>query len=180
MEQRLKDVYQKDVVPKLRKQFGYRNAMEVPRLDKAVINIGVGEATQNAKAVEAAAADLAVIAGQKPVIRRARKSIANFKLREGVPIGVSVTLRRDRMWELLERFIHAAVPRIRDFRGLSPKGFDGRGNYTVGIREQIIFPEINYDKIDKIRGLNLTLVTTAKSDPEALALLSELGLPFRK
>jgi large subunit ribosomal protein L5 len=178
--ERLKDVYRKDVVPKLQKQFGYRNIMEVPRLDKAVLNIGVGEATGNAKAVEAAVSDLSAIAGQKPVIRKARKSIANFKLREGMPIGVSVTLRRDRMWELLERFVHAAVPRIRDFRGLSPKGFDGRGNYTVGIREQIIFPEINYDKIDKIRGMNLTLVTTAKSDPEALALLSELGMPFRK
>jgi large subunit ribosomal protein L5 len=178
--ERLKDVYQKNVVPKLRTQFGYGNIMEVPRLDKAVLNIGVGEATGNAKAIEAAVSDLTMIAGQKPVIRRARKSIANFKLREGVPIGVSVTLRRDRMWEMLERFIHAAVPRMRDFRGLSPKGFDGRGNYTMGIREQIIFPEINYDKIDKIRGLNLTLVTTAKSDPEALALLSELGLPFRK
>ncbi len=178
--ERLKDTYQKKVVPNLRTQFGYKNVMEVPRLDKAVINIGVGEATGNSKAIEAAVSDLAMIAGQKPVIRKARKSIANFKLREGMPIGVSVTLRRDRMWELLERFIHAAVPRIRDFRGLSPKGFDGRGNYTMGIREQIIFPEINYDKIDKIRGLNLTLVTTAKSDPEALALLSELGLPFRK
>jgi len=178
--ERLKDTYQKKVVPNLRTQFGYKNVMEVPRLDKAVINIGVGEATGNSKAIEAAVSDLAMIAGQKPVSRKARKSIANFKLREGMPIGVSVTLRRDRMWELLERFIHAAVPRIRDFRGLSPKGFDGRGNYTMGIREQIIFPEINYDKIDKIRGLNLTLVTTAKSDPEALALLSELGLPFRK
>ena len=178
--ERLKDKYQKNVVPNLRKQFGYRNVMEVPRLDKAVLNIGVGEATGNAKAIEAAVADLTAIAGQKPVIRKARKSIANFKLREGVAIGVSVTLRRDRMWEMLERFVHAAVPRMRDFRGLSPKGFDGRGNYTMGIREQIIFPEINYDKIDKIRGLNLTLVTTAKSDPEALALLSELGLPFRK
>lgn len=178
--ERLKDKYQKNVVPNLRKQFGYKNVMEVPKLDKAVLNIGVGEATGNAKAVEAAVADLTAIAGQKPVIRKARKSIANFKLREGVPIGVSVTLRRDRMWEMLERFIHAAVPRMRDFRGLSPKGFDGRGNYTMGIREQIIFPEINYDKIDKIRGLNLTLVTTAQSDPEALALLSELGLPFRK
>jgi len=178
--ERLKDTYQKKVVPNLRTQFGYKNVMEVPRLDKAVINIGVGEATGNSKAIEAAVSDLAMIAGQKPVIRKARKSIANFKLREGMPIGVSVTLRRDRMWELLERFIHAAVPRIRDFRGLSPKGFDGRGNYTMGIREQIIFPEINYDKIDKIRGLNLTLVTTAKSDPEALAILSELGLPFRK
>jgi large subunit ribosomal protein L5 len=178
--ERLKDSYKKKVVPKLQEQFGYRNAMEVPRLDKAVLNIGVGEATGNAKAIEAAVSDLAAISGQKPVVRKARKSIANFKLREGMPIGVSVTLRRDRMWELLERFIHAAVPRIRDFRGLSPKGFDGRGNYTVGIREQIIFPEINYDKIDKIRGMNLTIVTTAKSDPEALALLSELGMPFRK
>jgi large subunit ribosomal protein L5 len=178
--ERLKDVYQDKVIPRLQKQFGYRNIMEVPRLDKAVLNVGVGEAVGNAKAVEAAVGDLTAIAGQKPVVRKAKKSIANFKLREGMPIGVSVTLRRDRMWELLERFIHAAVPRIRDFRGLSPKGFDGRGNYTMGIREQIIFPEINYDKIDKIRGMNLTIVTTAQSDPEALALLSELGMPFRK
>ena len=177
---RLKDVYQKQVVPKLREQFGYRNAMEVPRLEKAVLNIGCGEAVTNPKVIEAAVRDLTVIAGQKPVVRKARKSIANFKLRDGMPVGVSVTLRRDRMWELLERFVHAAVPRIRDFRGLSTKGFDGRGNYTVGIREQIIFPEIDYDKIDKIRGLNMTLVTTARTDPEALALLSELGFPFRK
>jgi large subunit ribosomal protein L5 len=178
--ERLKDVYQDKVIPRLQKQFGYRNIMEVPRLDKAVLNVGVGEAVGNAKAVEAAVGDLTAIAGQKPVVRKAKKSIATFTLREGMPIGVSVTLRRDRMWELLERFIHAAVPRIRDFRGLSPKGFDGRGNYTMGIREQIIFPEINYDKIDKIRGMNLTIVTTAQSDPEALALLSELGMPFRK
>lgn len=178
--ERLKQVYQDKVVPKLRAQFGYKNLMEVPRLEKAVLNIGCGEAVANPKVIEAAVADLTAVSGQKPVVRRARKSISNFKLREGVPIGVSVTLRRDRMWELLERFLHAAVPRIRDFRGLSPKGFDGRGNYTVGIREQIIFPEIDYDKIDKIRGMNLTLVTTAKTDPEALALLSELGLPFRK
>lgn len=178
--ERLKQVYQDKVVPKLREQFGYENLMEVPRLEKAVLNIGCGEAVTNPKVIEAAVADLTAVAGQKPVVRRARKSISNFKLREGVPIGVSVTLRRDRMWELLERFLHAAVPRIRDFRGLSPKGFDGRGNYTVGIREQIIFPEIDYDKIDKIRGMNLTLVTSAKTDPEALALLSELGLPFRK
>jgi large subunit ribosomal protein L5 len=178
--ERLKEVYQDKVVPKLREQFGYKNVMEVPRLEKAVLNIGCGEAVTNPKVIEAAVADLTAVAGQKPVVRRARKSISNFKLREGVPIGVSVTLRRDRMWELLERFVHAAVPRIRDFRGLSPKGFDGRGNYTVGIKEQIIFPEIAYDKIDKIRGMNLTLVTSANTDPEALALLSELGLPFRK
>jgi large subunit ribosomal protein L5 len=178
--ERLKQVYADRVVPRLKEQFGYRNIMEVPRLEKAVLNIGCGEAVGNPKVIEAAVADLTAIAGQKPVVRRARKSISNFKLRGGMPIGVSVTLRRDRMWELLERFLHAAVPRIRDFRGLSPKGFDGRGNYTVGIREQIIFPEIDYDKIDKIRGMNLTLVTTAKTDPEALALLSELGLPFRK
>jgi large subunit ribosomal protein L5 len=178
--ERLKDRYKDKVVPRLQEQFGYANVMEVPRLEKAVLNIGCGEAVANPKVIEAAVADLTAVAGQKPVVRRARKSISNFKLREGVPIGVSVTLRRDRMWELLERFVHAAVPRIRDFRGLSPKGFDGRGNYTVGIREQIIFPEIDYDKIDKIRGMNLTLVTTANTDPEALALLSELGLPFRK
>jgi large subunit ribosomal protein L5 len=178
--ERLKDVYHERVVPKLQEQFGYSNVMEVPRLEKTVLNIGCGEAVTNPKAVESAVQDLTVVAGQKPVVRRARKSIANFKLRQGMPVGVSVTLRRDRMWELLERFIHAAVPRIRDFRGLSPKGFDGRGNYTVGIREQIIFPEIDYDKIEKIRGMNLTVVTTAKTDPEALALLGELGFPFRK
>jgi len=178
--ERLKDVYRERVVPKLQEQFGYSNIMEVPRLEKAVLNIGCGEAVVTPKVIESAVRDLTIVAGQKPVVRRARKSIANFKLREGMPVGVSVTLRRDRMWELLERFVHAAVPRIRDFRGLSPKGFDGRGNYTVGIREQIIFPEIDYDKIDKIRGMNLTVVTTAKTDPEALALLSELGLPFRK
>jgi large subunit ribosomal protein L5 len=177
---RLKDVYRERVVPQLREQFGYRNVMEVPRIEKAVLNIGCGEAVVNPKVVESAMNDLTVVAGQKPVLRRARKSISNFKLRQGMPVGVSVTLRRDRMWELLERFLHAAVPRIRDFRGLSPKGFDGRGNYTVGIREQIIFPEIDYDKIDKIRGLNLTLVTTARTDPEALALLTALGLPFRR
>jgi large subunit ribosomal protein L5 len=177
---RLKDVYAKKVVPRLREQFGYKNVMEVPRIEKAVLNIGCGEAVANAKVIESAMNDLTAIAGQKPVVRRARKSISNFKLRQGMPIGVSVTLRRDRMWELLERFVHAAVPRIRDFRGLSPKGFDGRGNYTMGVREQIIFPEIDIDKVDKIRGMNLTLVTTAKTDPEALALLTELGLPFRK
>ena len=177
---RLKDLYRSEIVPAMMERFSYGNIMEVPRLDKIVVNIGMGEALLNAKALDAATNDLAQITGQKPIVTRARKSIANFKLREGMPIGVSVTLRRDRMWELLERFIHAAVPRIRDFRGLSPKGFDGRGNYTVGIREQIIFPEISYDKIDKIRGMNLTIVTTAKSDPEALALLSELGMPFRK
>ena len=178
--ERLKDIYQERVRPKLREQFSYANPMEIPRIEKAVLNIGCGEAVANPKVVESAVRDLSVISGQKPVVRRARKSIANFKLRDGMPVGVSVTLRRARMWEMLERFIHAAVPRIRDFRGLSPKGFDGRGNYTVGIREQIIFPEIDYDKIDKIRGLNLTIVTSAKTDPEALALLSELGMPFRK
>lgn len=177
---RLKDIYRERVIPRMREQFNYENAMEVPRITKAVLNVGCGEAVGNPKAIEAAVSDLTAIAGQKPVVRRARKSISNFKLRQGMPVGASVTLRRDRMWELLERFLHAAVPRIRDFRGLSPKGFDGRGNYTVGIREQIIFPEIDYDKIDKIRGMNLTLVTTAKTDPEALALLTELGLPFRK
>ena len=178
--ERLSIVYRDQVAPKLRKQFGYSNAMQIPRVDKAVLNIGCGEAVANPKVIESAMADLTAIAGQKPIVRRARKSIANFKLREGMPIGVSVTLRRNRMWEFIERFIHASVPRIRDFRGLSPKGFDGRGNYTVGIREQIVFPEIDYDKIDKIRGINLTLVTSANTDAEALALLTELGFPFRK
>lgn len=178
--ERLSIVYRDKVAPKLRTQFGYANVMQIPRVDKAVLNIGCGEAVANPKVIESAMADLTAIAGQKPIVRRARKSIANFKLREGMPIGVSVTLRRSRMWEFIERFIHASVPRIRDFRGLSPKGFDGRGNYTVGIREQIVFPEIDYDKIDKIRGLNLTLVTSANTDTEALALLTELGFPFRK
>lgn len=178
--ERLSIVYRDKVAPKLRTQFGYANVMQIPRVDKAVLNIGCGEAVANPKVIESAMADLTAIAGQKPIVRRARKSIANFKLREGMPIGVSVTLRRSRMWEFIERFIHASVPRIRDFRGLSPKGFDGRGNYTMGIREQIVFPEIDYDKIDKIRGINLTLVTSANTDPEALALLTELGFPFRK
>lgn len=178
--ERLSIVYRDKVAPRLRKQFGYSNVMQIPRVDKVVLNIGCGEAVANPKVIESAMADLTTIAGQKPVVRRARKSIANFKLREGMPIGVSVTLRRSRMWEFIERFIHASVPRIRDFRGLSPKGFDGRGNYTMGIREQIVFPEIDYDKIDKIRGINLTLVTSANTDPEALALLTELGFPFRK
>lgn len=168
--ERLSIVYRDKVAPRLRKQFGYSNVMQIPRVDKVVLNIGCGEAVANPKVIESAMADLTTIAGQKPVVRRARKSIANFKLREGMPIGVSVTLRRSRMWEFIERFIHASVPRIRDFRGLSPKGFDGRGNYTMGIREQIVFPEIDYDKIDKIRGINLTLVTSANTDPEALAL----------
>ena len=177
---RLLERYRETAVPNLRERFGFKNHMQLPRVKKVTVNVGLGEALTNARLLEAACEELAQITGQKAVVTKAKKSVAAFRLREGQSIGCCVTLRRERMWELLERFIHAAVPRIRDFRGLSAKGFDGRGNYTVGIREQIIFPEINYDKIDKIRGMNLTLVTTANTDPEALAMLSLLGMPFRK
>ena len=162
------------------KEFGYKNIMEVPTLKKIVINMGLGEAVQNIKILDSATEELALITGQKPVITRARKSVASFKLRKGMPIGCMVTLRRDRMWEFLDRLITFAIPRVRDFRGLSPKSFDGRGNYTIGIREQIIFPEINYDKVDKIKGMNVTIVTTAETDEEGYALLKHLGLPFRR
>lgn len=172
--------YKESVVPALQKQFQYGNAMQVPRLHKIIVNIGVGNAVEDAKNIDFASTDLATITGQKPRINKAKKSISNFKLREGIPIGCSVTLRRWRMFEFLERFINIAVPRMRDFRGLPDKAFDGRGNYTVGIREQIIFPEIDYDKVDKIRGMNITFVTDAKTDEEAHALLSAFGMPFRK
>ena len=176
---RMQEKYNNEVVPALRKAFDLKNIMEVPRITKIVVNIGMGEALDNPKALEAAAADLTIITGQKPVMTKARKSIANFKLREGVPIGVMVTLRRDRMYHFLDKLIAIALPRVRDFKGVSPRGFDGRGNYTLGIREQIMFPEVNYDKIDKIRGMNITIVTTARTDEEGLELLRLMGMPFR-
>jgi large subunit ribosomal protein L5 len=177
---RLKETYRQEVVPALMKEFGYRNVMEVPRLEKVVVNIGLGEALQNPKALDSAASDIAAITGQKPVITRAKRSIANFKVRQGNPIGLMVTVRGDRMWELVDRMVNAALPRIRDFHGVSNKGFDGRGNYSLGIREQLIFPEIEYDKIDRIRGLQLTLVTTARNDEEGKRLLQLLGMPFSR
>ncbi len=177
---RLKEKYYKEVVPALMEELGLRNVMEVPRIEKVVLNIGVGEGKENAKALEAAARDLTIIAGQKAIIRRARKSIAGFRLRKGQPIGVKVTLRGDRMWAFLDRLINIALPRVRDFRGVSPHAFDGRGNYSLGFREQLVFPEIDYDKIDKVRGLQVTIVTTAETDEEAYKLLEKLGMPFRK
>lgn len=176
----LKEHYKTHVVETLQKQFSYDNMMRVPRLEKIVVNMGVGDARDDAKLVDAAAADLATITGQKPSIRRAKKSIANFKLREGMPIGCMVTLRGDRMWEFAHRLIHNALPRIRDFQGVPDKSFDGRGNYSLGIREQLIFPEIDMDKITKTRGMDITFVTSAESDDEARSLLRELGLPMRK
>jgi large subunit ribosomal protein L5 len=176
---RLKERYVRDVVPALRREFGYRNVMAVPRLTKVVVNMGIGEATQNAKIVDAASDDLARITGQKPAVTRARKSIAAFKVRQGMPIGVMVTLRGERMYEFLDRLIAIALPRVRDFKGVSPKGFDGRGNYTLGLRDQLIFPEIDYLKVDKTRGMNVSVVTTAKTDQEARRLLQLLGVPFR-
>ena len=176
---RLQDQYKAEIVPKLKEKFGYRNVMQVPRLSKVVVNMGLGDAIENVKVIETAAAEISIITGQKPVVTKARKSIANFKLREGVPIGVMVTLRRDRMYQFLDKLIAIALPRVRDFKGVSPRGFDGRGNYTLGIREQIMFPEVNYDKIDKIRGMNITIVTTARTDEEGLELLRLMGMPFR-
>jgi len=177
---KLKERYQTEIVPALMKQLNLDNIMQVPRIEKVVLNIGLGEALDNPKALEAASADLATITGQKPVITKARVSIAAFKLREGRSIGAKVTLRRDRMWSFLDRLINVVLPRVRDFRGVSRDAFDGRGNYTLGLREQLIFPEIEYDKIDKIRGMEITIVTTAKSDDHAAALLEMLGMPFRK
>ena len=176
---RLQDLYRKEIVPRLKEKFGYRNVMQVPRLTKVVVNMGLGDAIENIKVIDSAAEEIGVITGQKPVVTKARKSIANFKLREGVPIGVMVTLRSDPMYYFLDKLMAIALPRVRDFRGVSPKGFDGRGNYTLGVKEQIIFPEVNYDKIDKIRGMNITIVTTAKTDEEGLELLKLLGMPFR-
>ena len=177
---RLRRRYNDEVIPALTKQFGYTNAMQVPRLVKIVLNMGLGEAVSNAKIVDSAVEELAAIAGQKPVVTKAKKSIANFKLRAGAPIGAMVTLRRERMWEFADRLVSFALPRVRDFKGVSAKAFDGRGNYSLGIKEQIIFPEINYDKIDKIKGLNVVFVTTAETDEEGKALLQQLGMPFRQ
>ncbi len=176
---RLRNKYKDEIVPQLMKDFGFKNVMQVPKLDRIVVNMGLGEAVQNAKLVEAAAEELTAITGRKPVITRAKKSIAGFKLREGMPIGVMVTLRGEQMYDFLDRLVSLALPRTRDFKGISPKAFDGRGNYTLGIREQIVFPEINYDKIDRIKGMNVTLVTTAETDEQGRALLKSLGMPFR-
>ena len=171
--------YQDEIVPALVKEFRYGNAMEVPRLEKAVVNIGMGEAIQNGRAIDAASADIRQITGQQPIVIRARKSVAAFKLREGMPIGIKVTLRSRRMYDFLDKLINVALPRIRDFRGVDPRAFDGHGNYTLGLREQLVFPEIDYDKIEKIKGLNVTICTSAKTDEAARALLAHLGMPFR-
>src|SRR5262245_45044440 len=176
---RMLDTYKSQVAPALQKRFSYKSAMQVPRLVKITLNVGLGEATQNPKLLDAAAAEIAAVTGQKPIIQRAKKAIANFRLRENQRIGVTVTLRRQRMWEFLDRLVNVALPRVRDFRGISPRAFDGRGNYTLGLREQIIFPEVDYDKVEKIRGLNVSIVTTARTDEEGLALLTGLGMPFR-
>ncbi len=180
MVPRLKERYQKEVVPAMMERFGYKNVMQVPRIVRVSVNIGLGEALQNPKAIEYATNDLTVITGQKPVVRRARKSIATFKLREGNPIGVSVSLRGRRMWDFLDRLMNIALPRQRDFQGVSPDAFDGHGNYSLGLQEQLVFPEIDYDSIDKIRGMGVTIVTTAKTDEEGRELLRLLGMPFKK
>ncbi|MEJ2232967.1 MAG: 50S ribosomal protein L5 [Syntrophobacterales bacterium] len=176
---RLQQTYEQDLMPALTKEFRYTSPMQVPRLEKIVLNIGLGEAIQNIKVLDAAMEELALIAGQRPVVTRARKSIASFKLREGMPIGCMVTLRKGRMYDFFDKLVNVALPRVRDFRGLSDKALDGRGNFTLGIKEHIIFPEIDYDKIDKIKGLNITIVTTAKTDEEGKALLKMMGMPFR-
>ena len=176
---RLRDRYAKEIVPALRKEFGYANVMAVPRLQKIVVNMGLGEATQNAKLADVGADELGRITGQKPVITRAKKSIAQFKVRRGMPIGAMVTLRGERMYEFLDRLVSIALPRVRDFRGVSPRGFDGRGNFTLGLKDQLIFPEIDYMKVDKARGMNISVVTTARSDQEARKLLQLMGMPFR-
>lgn len=175
----LKEMYEKEIVPKLREEFKYENIMQVPRLEKVVLNMGIGEAIHNVKLIDSAVEEMAQIAGQRPVVTRAKKSIAAFKLREGMPVGCRVTLRRKRMYDFLNRLINAALPRVRDFRGISGKAFDGAGNYSLGIREHIIFPEIDYDKIDKIKGMNITIVTTAETDEEGKALLKLMGMPFK-
>ena len=177
---RMKDFYKAEVAPALMKKFGYKSVMQIPKLDKIVINVGAGEAKENAKAIDNISGDLAKITGQKPVVCKAKKSVANFKLREGMPIGVKVTLRGDRMYEFLDRLFNVALPRVRDFRGINPNSFDGRGNYNMGIREQLIFPEIDYDKVDKVRGMDICFVTTANTDEEARELLSQMGAPFTK
>jgi large subunit ribosomal protein L5 len=176
---RLKEIYKDKVAPALKKEFSYSNPMQVPAISKIVVNMGCGEASQNSKLIEGALSDMTAITGQKPVITRARKSIANFKLRDGMPVGCRVTLRGDQMWEFLDRLVNIALPRIRDFKGVSPKSFDGRGNYTLGIREQIIFPEIDYDKVDKVRGMDITICTTANTNDEGRALLKQFSMPFR-
>ena len=180
MAARLKEYYQNNVMPALTKEFGYTNVMAVPKLVKISVNIGLGEATQNAKLMDGAVAELSAIVGQKPVINKARKSIAAFKLREGMPIGTMVTLRGDRMYEFYDRLVNVSLPRVRDFRGVSPKSFDGRGNYTLGLRDQLIFPEIDYSKVEKTKGMNVCITTTAASDAEGLALLRHMGMPFRQ
>ncbi|MCL6450973.1 MAG: 50S ribosomal protein L5 [Acetobacteraceae bacterium] len=180
MAARLKIHYRERVLPAMMKTFGYKNPLQVPRLEKVVVNMGVGDAIQNPKALDAATSDLAQITGQRPVITRAKRSIAAFKIRTGMPIGCKVTLRGDRMYDFLDKLFNVALPRVRDFHGVSPKSFDGRGNYTLGLREQLVFPEIEYDKIDKLRGMEITIVTTAKTDEEARRLLELLGMPFRK
>jgi large subunit ribosomal protein L5 len=177
---RLKDKYQKDVIPALRKEFGYKNVMAVPKIEKVVVNMGLGEATSNVKIVDTGADELARVTGQKAVTRRAKKSIAAFKVRKGQPVGASVTLRGERMWEFLDRLMAIALPRVRDFKGVSSRGFDGRGNYTLGLRDQLLFPEIDYMKVDKARGMNVSVVTTAKTDQEARKLLQFIGMPFRQ
>jgi large subunit ribosomal protein L5 len=179
MSARLRDKYQKEVIPALTREFGYKNVMAVPRIQKIVVNMGLGEATANAKIVDTGADELARITGQKPVPRRAKKSIAAFKVRKGMPIGAMVTLRGERMWEFLDRLLNIALPRVRDFKGVSPRGFDGRGNYTLGLRDQLLFPEVDYMKVDKARGMNVSVVTTAKTDQEARKLLQFIGMPFR-
>jgi large subunit ribosomal protein L5 len=177
---RLRERYAREVLPELMKEFGYRNPMQAPKLDKVIVNMGLGEAINNGKIIDASVEQLGQITGQKPVVTKARKSIANFKLRQGQSIGAMVTLRGDRMYEFFDRLVSVALPRVRDFKGVSPKAFDGKGNYTLGVREQIIFPEINYDKVEKIKGLNITVVTTARNDEEGRALLRHLGMPFRQ
>lgn len=179
MAERLKNIYQENIVPKLKEQFGYKNIHEVPKIIKVTVNRGLGEASQNAKALESSINELGIITGQKPVVTRAKKAIAGFKIRQGMPVGIMVTLRSDRMYAFLDRFINLALPRIRDFRGVSPKSFDGHGNYTIGIREQLIFPEIEYDSVDRARGMDISIITTAKTDEEGRALLKEMGMPFR-
>jgi large subunit ribosomal protein L5 len=177
---RLKDRYQQDVVPALKKEFGYANVMAVPKIQKVVVNMGLGEATANIKIIDTGADELGRITGQKPVTRRSKKSISQFKVRKGQPVGTMVTLRGERMWEFLDRLMNIALPRVRDFKGVSPKGFDGRGNYTLGLRDQLLFPEIDYMKVDKARGMNVSVVTTAKTDEEARKLLQFMGMPFRQ
>ncbi len=176
---RLKELYNKEIIPRLMKDFGYRNVMEVPKLEKIVINMGLGEAIQNVKILDSAADEMAAIAGQKAVITKAKKSIASFKLRQGMPIGCMVTLRREKMYEFLDRLVNVSLPRVRDFKGVSGKAFDGKGNYSLGVKEQLIFPEINYDKVEKVKGMNITIVTSAKTDEEGKALLQLMGMPFR-